>query len=133
MFRKTALPTLILTAWLSWAGMAQAAGDGHAHAHEHKPLHGGVVMEVRDMDYELVAQPALLQLYLRDHSKPADLAQASSKHTLLTGADKQEVTLQSAGDKLEARGSFKLAAGTKAVAVVTLAGKPLGTVRFVLK
>ena len=30
---------------------AFAAGD-HDHAHDHKPLHGGVVTEVRDVDYE---------------------------------------------------------------------------------
>ena len=34
---------------------AFAAGD-HDHAHDHKPLHGGVVTEVRDVDYELVVQ-----------------------------------------------------------------------------
>ena len=37
------------------------------------------------------------------------------------------------GDKLEAKGSFKVAAGTKVVAVVTNDGKSLGTVRFTLK
>lgn len=39
---------------LALAGSAFAAGDKHDHAHEHKPLHGGVVVEVKDMDYELV-------------------------------------------------------------------------------
>jgi ABC-type nickel/cobalt efflux system permease component RcnA len=39
------------------AGTAHAAGEKHDHAHEHKPLHGGVVVEVKDMDYELVAKP----------------------------------------------------------------------------
>jgi hypothetical protein len=41
------------------AGSAFAAGDKHDHAHEHKPLHGGVVVEVKDMDYELVARPTM--------------------------------------------------------------------------
>jgi hypothetical protein len=31
---------------LALAGSAFAAGDKHDHAHEHKPLHGGVVVEV---------------------------------------------------------------------------------------
>ena len=31
----------------------------------------GVVVEVKDMDYELVAKATTLQLYLRDHGKPA--------------------------------------------------------------
>ena len=75
--------------------------------------HGGVVAEAKDMDYELVAK-------------------ASAKLTLMTGTEKQEVELKPAGDKFEAIGSFKVGPGTKAVAVVTIAGKPTGTVRFVL-
>jgi hypothetical protein len=115
---------------LTLAGSAFAAGD---HSHEHKPMHGGVVVEVKDMDYELVAKPAAIQLHLRDHGKPADVAKASAKLTLLNGTEKQEVELKPAGDKLEATGSFKVGPGTKAVAVVTIGGKPAGTVRFALK
>ena len=118
---------------LALAGSAFAAGDKHDHAHEHKPLHGGVVVEVKDMDYELVAKPTVIQLYLRDHGKPADVSKASAKVTLLTGAEKQEVELKPAGDKLEATGSFKVGPGTKVVALVTIAGKSAGTVRFALK
>ena len=95
------------------AGSAFAAGDKHDHAHEHKPLHGGVVVEVKDMDYELVAK-------------------ASAKLMLLSGTEKQEVELKPVGDKLEASGSFKVGPGTKAVAVVTVGGKP-ATARFTVK
>ena len=114
------------------AGSAFAAGDKHDHAHEHKPLHGGVVVEVKDMDYELVAKPTVIQLYLRDHGKPADVSKASAKLTLLSGTEKQEVELKPVGDKLEASGSFKVGPGTKAVAVVTVGGKP-ATARFTMK
>ena len=114
------------------AGSAFAAGDKHHHAHEHKPLHGGVVVEVKDMDYERVAKPTVIQLYLRDHGKPADVSKASAKLTLLTGTEKQEVELKPVGDKLEASGSFKVGPGTKAVAVVTVGGKP-ATARFTVK
>ncbi len=117
---------------LALAGGALAAG-GHDHAHEHKPLHGGVVVEVKDVDYELVAKPDSVQLYLRDHGKPMDVSKASAKVTLLAGTEKQEVTLAPAGDKLEAKGAFKLPAGTKAVTVVTNNGKTVGTARFTLK
>ena len=117
---------------LCLAGTAAAAG-GHAHEHAHAPLHGGVVVEARDVDYELVAEPGLLQLYLRDHGKPMDVSRASAKLTLLTGGEKQEVTLVPAGDRLEAKGAFKVQPGSKAVAVVTNAGKVLGSVRFSLK
>ena len=123
---------LLAAATLTLATTAFAAGDKHDHAHEHTPLHGGVVVEVKDVDYELVAKPTVIQLHLRDHGKPADVSKASAKLTLLTGAEKQEVTLTPAGDRLEATGSFKVGPGSKAVAVVTVAGKP-STVRFVVK
>lgn len=126
------LHTLIAAITLAIAGTAQAAGEKHDHAHEHKPMHGGVVVEVKDMDYELVAKSTTLQLYLRDHGKPADVSKASAKVTLLTGTEKQEAELKPAGDKLEATGSFKVGPGTKAVAVVTINGKP-ATARFTLK
>lgn len=128
------LQHLIAAAALATTALAQAAGGkhDHDHAHEHKPLHGGVVVEVKDIDYELVAKPTVIQLYLRDHGKPADVSKASAKLTLLSGSEKQEVELKPAGDKLEATGSFKLGPGTKAVAVVTVAGKP-ATARFTLR
>ena len=123
---------LLAAATLVLATTAFAAGDPHDHAHAHTPLHGGVVVEVKDIDYELVAQPSVIQLHLRDHGKPADVSNATARLTLLTGTEKQEVVLKPAGDELEATGSFKVAPGSKAVAVVTVAGKP-STVRFVLK
>ncbi len=125
--------TLLASIALTLASSAFAAGDKHDHAHEHKPMHGGVVVEVKDIDYELVAKPTMIQLHLRDHGKPADVSKASAKLTLLTGAEKQEVELKPAGDKLEASGTFKVGPGTKVVALVTIAGKSAGTVRFALK
>lgn len=109
------------------AGVAHAGG-----AHDHSPKHGGVVVEVKDMDYELVAKANVIQLYLRDHGKKVDISKASARLTLLTGSEKQEIELKPAGDKLEATGSFKVGPGTKAVAVVTVAGKP-STARFTVK
>lgn len=115
---------------LALAGAAHA-GPGHAED-DHKPKHGGIVAPGKDWDFELVAKPAAIQLYVRDHGKPADVSKASAKLTLLAGAEKQEVELKPAGDKLEATGSFKVGPGTKAVAVVTVNGKP-STARFTLK
>ena len=126
------LHTLIAAITLAFAGTAHAASEKHDHAHEHKPLHGGVVVEVKDMDFELVANATAVKLYLRDHGKPADVSKASAKVTLLAGTEKQEVELKPAGDRLEATGSFKVGPGTKAVAVVTIAGKP-ATARFTLR
>ena len=124
--------TLLSTMALTLATSAFAAGEKHDHAHEHKPLQGGVVVEVKDIDYELVAKPTVIQLHLRDHGKPADVSKATAKVTMLSGTEKQEVELKPAGDKLEATGNFKVGAGTKAVAVVSVAGKA-ATVRFSIK
>jgi hypothetical protein len=116
---------VIVALALAVTGTVHAGGD-------HKPWHGGIVAEGRDWDFELVAKPAAIQLYVRDHGKPADVTKASAKLTLLAGTEKQEVELKPVGDKLEATGSFKVGPGTKVVAVVTVNGKP-STARFTLK
>jgi hypothetical protein len=126
------MKTIALLAALALSASAHAAGDHHHAGDDHKPLHGGIVAATKLMDYELVARPTTIQLYLRDHGKAADASKASARLTLLSGSEKQEVELKPVGDKLEATGNFKVGPGTKAVAVVTLAGKSLGTVRFVL-
>ena len=125
---KKILNTLLAaTAVLALAGAAHASGD------HHDPRHGGVVVETKAFDAELVARPAVLQLYLREHGgKALDLTKATARLTLLTGSEKQDVELKAAGDRLEASGSFKVAAGTKVVAVVHHGGKPV-TARFTLK
>lgn len=119
------------SACLAIAAGATAA-DKQGHAHDHKPLHGGIVVETKAMDLELVAKVDVIQLYLRDHGKAVDASKATAKVTLLTGSDKRDVELKPAGDRLEARGAFRVAAGTKAVAVVTFDGKA-STARFVNK
>jgi hypothetical protein len=124
---KSLMTTLAVTTAVALSSFAIAAGK-----HEHKPLHGGVVVEVKDMDYELVARADVVQLYLRDHGKAVNINKSTAKVTFLTGAEKTEVELKSVGDKLEAKGAFKLAAGTKAVASVTVDGKQ-SSARFVLK
>jgi hypothetical protein len=71
---------------------------------------------------------------VRDHGKPASTQGASGKITVLAGTEKTEATLAPAGDnKLEAKGSFKVAAGTKFVATVGLKGKQPVNMRFALK
>lgn len=124
--------TLFASIALTLASSAYAAGDHHHPGDDHKPMHGGIVAPTKLMDLELVVKPTAIQLYLRDHGKPMDVSQAKGKLTLLSGTEKQEIELKPAGDKLEATGSFKVGPGTKAVAVVTVGGKP-ATARFKLK
>lgn len=106
---------------------------GSAHAHEVKAQHGGVVAVVKDINYELVARPDGLALYVSDHGKPADLAGATAKLTLLSGSKKEEATLAPNADALQTKGTFTASPGTKVVAQVSLKGQPLQAVRFVLK
>ena len=122
---------LITAITLGLSGLAFAAG-GHDHGHEHKPLHGGIVTEVKDMDYELVAKPEQIQLFVRDHGKPADISKGSAKLTVLSGNQKQEINLLPDGERFLAKGTFAITPGAKAVAQVSLDG-PAVTARFVLK
>jgi hypothetical protein len=125
-------PIHLLTALSFGLSNGAFAAGGHDHAHEHTALHGGVVAEAKDIDFELVAKPDSLRLHVRDHGKPVDVSKASAKLTLLAGGAKQEIALKPSGDKLEAMGQFKVARA-KAVALVNLPGKPALTVRFVLR
>jgi hypothetical protein len=124
------LATIVLAISLVASGTTLAA-EKHNHGHDHKPLHGGIVVESKDMDYELVAKPDLLQLYLRDHGKPMDVSKVTAKITILAGNEKQDIELKPSGNRLEAKGQFKVSAGTKAVAQVNNAGK-MSSVRFTL-
>jgi hypothetical protein len=122
-FRTFLITSSLLLSGLAWAGPNDA---------DHKPMHGGVLTTVKDIDYELVANPITLRLYVRDHGKAVDVSKASAKLTLLTGAEKQEVDLKPSDDKLEAAGAFKVAPGTKIIAVISVGGRQ-STARFVLK
>ena len=102
-------------------------------ADDHKPMHGGVVVETKAGDLELVAKPDLIVIHVSDHGKPMKLTSASGKVTVFNGNDKAEAPLTLVGDKLEAKGSFKTGAGAKVLAEVTLNGKPAVAARFTLK
>ncbi len=130
MKKTQTLAAAALLALCSTALPVHAHGDNHSHA----PQHGGVVVEAGDMDYELVAKADAITLHLRDHGQSAKTDGASARLTLLNGSEKTEATLTpGAAGTLQAQGQFKVAAGTKAVALVTLPGKKAVNVRFVLK
>ncbi|MES2932684.1 MAG: hypothetical protein V4805_04270 [Pseudomonadota bacterium] len=104
-----------------------------AHPHDVKPKFGGIVSVVKDVNYELVAKPDSITLYVNDHDQPVDVKGGSATLTLLSGSDKTEVKLAPAeGNKLEAKGVFKLVPGTKVAATVTAAGKTVNNVKFKL-
>lgn len=108
--------------------------DGHKHGDEHKPKFGGLVKEVKEVQYELVAKPDVITVYVEDHGKKIDTKGATGKVTLRHGADRSEGVLAPAGDnKLEAKGKFNVAPGTTAIVAVKRAGQAEETVRFTLK
>lgn len=102
-------------------------------ADDHAPKHGGVVLETKAGDMELVAKPELIVIHVSDHGKPMKLTSATGKVTVYAGADKTEAPLALVGDKLEAKGSFKVGAGVKVLAEVSINGKPAVAARFTLK
>lgn len=112
---------------LAVSTVAHAAGNGH------EAKHGGIHIENKAMDMEVVVKPDLIQVYASEHGKPLKLAGAKAKVTLLNGAEKSEVDLPLVGDKFEAKGAFKVTPGTKGIVLVTLAGKPGTTARFTVK
>ena len=108
------------------AAPVMASGD-------HTPKNGGILVETKAGDFEIVAKPDSLQIFFMDHGKAVKFDGAKAKITLLNGTEKSEAELLPAGNKMEAKGSFKVAKGTKGIAVLTLAGKPPATARFEVK
>lgn len=106
------------------------AGAGH----DHGPKYGGVVREVRNIAYELVARPDSLTLYVSDHGKPVPTQGATAEAVIYAGNEKIAVKLEPAGDnRLVAKGTFKVGVGVRAAVTATLAGKQPVKVIFNLK
>lgn len=102
-------------------------------AEDHKPKHGGVVLETKAGDLELVAKADVIVIHVSDHGKAMKLTSGTGKVTVFNGNDKTEAPLTLVGDKLEAKGSFKVTPGAKVLAEVVLNGKPAVAARFTLK
>ncbi|MGM9488080.1 hypothetical protein [Ideonella sp. YS5] len=113
--------------------LAVAVSSPALAADDHAPKHGGIVIETKAGDMELVARPDSIVIHVSDHGKPMKLTSATGKVTVFNGNEKTEAPLALVGDKLEAKGSFKVAAGTKVLAEVALNGKPAVASRFTLK
>ena len=113
--------------------MAVCSISANAGKGDHKPRFGGVVVQSKVGDLEIVAKPESIHIHISDHGKAVKLDGAKAKVTLLNGAEKSEADLVLVGDKLEAKGAYKVAKGTKGVAIVTLAGKSPVTARFDIK
>lgn len=117
--------TLIVTA-IALGASTIALGDG-----DHKPMYGGIVAVVKDVQYELVAKSDSVAVFILDHGKKVATKGATGKLTLLTGNDKSDIALVPVDENgLEAKGTFKLPPGTKVVSTITLEGKSAVSARF---
>ena len=132
-YKSLAVPVLALV--MSTPAPAAFAADDHKHEEKaHAGHHGGVVAMAGHTEYELVAKPELLTIYVSEEEKPVSTKGASGTLTLLAGKEKTNGTLVPAGEnRLEAKGAFKLAPGARVVATVTLPGHKAEQVRFTLK
>jgi hypothetical protein len=129
--KQRVIATLFSALALSVAATTTALAAG---AHDHKPQYGGILTEGKAFDAELVAKTDLITIYVSDHGKPMMSKGLKAKITLLNGAEKSEAELIAVGEnKLEAKGKFAVAKGTKAVATITPEGKSASTFRFEVK
>ncbi|MGF1642188.1 MAG: hypothetical protein ACFCUJ_00990 [Thiotrichales bacterium] len=126
---KSTFSSLVLACSM-FAVMPASAGTGH----DHGPQYGGVVREMRDVSYELVAKPDSLTLYVSDHGKPVATEGATAEAVIYAGNDKSVVKLEPAGDnRMAASGSFKVGVGVRVVVTTTLPGKQAAKISFNLK
>ena len=63
--KKTLFAPLLIATALALSAFA---------AEDHAPKHGGVVVETKAGDLELVAKPELIVIHVSDHGKPMKLA-----------------------------------------------------------
>ena len=129
MLQNFYLRQVLLASLISMSAAQVMAGGNH----EHTAKFGGVVVETKAGDMEIVAEPDNIRIYITDHGKSVKLDGAKAMVTLLNGTEKSQADLNVSGDTLEAKGTFKVAKGTKGIALVTLAGKSSVTARFEVK
>ena len=119
------------------AGLAAALNAAPVFAgagHDHGPKYGGVVREVKNVTYELVAKPDSLTLYVNDHGKPVPTQGAQAEAVIYASNEKTTVKLDPAGEnRMMAKGSFRVGVGVRVALTTILPGKPPAKVTFNLK
>ncbi|MDO9387638.1 MAG: hypothetical protein Q7T65_13140 [Thiobacillus sp.] len=126
----------ILSLWAA-AGLVATLNASPALAgagHDHGPKYGGVVREVKNVTYELIAKPDSLTLYINDHGKPVSTLGAQADAVIYAGNDKTMVKLDPAGEnRMMAKGSFRVGVGVRVALTTILPGNPPAKVTFNLK
>lgn len=98
-----------------------------------KPLHGGVVQEANDVNFEMVAETDGATIYLVDHDEPMSSKGITGKLTVLQGVKKTEVDVKESGDNTLRATGVKIGKGDKVVAVLNNVEGKTVTVRFTVK
>lgn len=108
---------------------------GAQHAHDHKPKHGGLVKEASGQVYELAVSATAITVWVTDEAdKPVGTAGAAGTLTLIDSGSRVEIGLAPAGDnRLAATGNFAPRKGMSALLKVTVGGKEIARLRYVLK
>ena len=88
-------------ALIACVAYAAHAADKHGHDHDHRPLHGGIVAEAGDLNYELVARPDSLTIYVTDHGKPVAATGARGTATVHSANEKTTAVLDPFGEMLD--------------------------------
>lgn len=116
-------------------GHVHEGKKGHVHTHAAQPQYGGIVSVVNDINYELVIKADTLTLYITDHDQPIDTKHGSATMRLVSASDKivEAKLIPAGGNKLQAKGAFKIQPGTNAAALVQFGQQSSQVVRFVLK
>ncbi|MDP1927182.1 MAG: hypothetical protein Q8K62_01590 [Thiobacillus sp.] len=130
------MKSFILSLWAA-AGLAAALNAAPVFAgagHDHGPKYGGVVREVKNVTYELVAKPDSLTLYVNDHGKPVPTQGAHAEVVIYASNEKTTVKLDPAGEnRMVAKGNFKVGVGVRVLLTTTLPGKTPAKATFNLK
>lgn len=129
---KSSILSLCATAALAAALNAAPVFAGAGH--DHGPKYGGVVRELHNVAYELVAKPDSLTLYVSDHGKLIATQGAQAEAVIYAGNEKTTVKLEPAGEnRMVAKGNFKVGVGVRVVLTTTLPGKTPAKATFNLK
>ena len=128
--------TLARTLFVVWLLLVPFAAALAQHKHDHKPKHGGLIKEESGFVYELKVAPKEITVWVTDESnKPVPTTGSTAKVTLIPDATlRAEVPLEPAGDnRFRATGDFAIKPGSSALLDVSVGGKPIAKLRYVLK
>lgn len=115
---------------------ASAPGTLVAAEHTHqevKPRHGGVVVEVSDVEYELVKRDATYVIHVSDHGKPISTKGWSGTIVTIGGEKASAELVGTAGNLLEVKGGLKVPPGTRLLGTIQAPGMKPVQVRFTVK